>query len=84
MSTPSEFSKDDRPGAIRILASGATLKIPFRSLKLPSNAAAAVVVTIVSGGEQLALPLAEGEQVPVAGSEIVSVVPPSDVIYWIL
>lgn len=76
------YSKDDRPGVVRIHSGGGPLKVPLRSIKLPSNAAAAVVATVISGTESVALPLAAGELIQVTGTEIVSVSPASDLIYW--
>ena len=79
-----EYKKDSRPGPVRVLAGGSGVEAPFRSLKLSSGAAGLTTVTIISGGEQVALPMSPGELIQATGTEIISTSPSSDVIYWIL
>lgn len=77
-----EFKKDDRPGPVRVLAAGSSIKTGFRSLRLASDAAGLTDVTVISGGAFVVLPLLPGEQIPVTGTEITSTLPTEKIIYW--
>ena len=82
MTSTLSLAKDSRPGKAKKHTGGGELKVSFRSLKLPSDAASSVTVTIQSGGEEESFPFAAGEMWQITGEKIVSVSPASDIFYW--